>query len=337
MRPVTIRERVSYIEQKLSKVDRDTDPDLYDGLLLKLYNVLFSEEGMRYFHSIYQALGAGNTYLANETEDYLIDLWLETRTCYEPSSGHLFSFLTSRMRNRVIDGMRKNGGIVGLPRSGEERKRTVLTSSDAAPRKDESDGHGISILNQMNNGFTEYGNARNMDKTAIMDAQLHELSSQILHYAEYHPDKRSTDRTFLYYKICYSADIINYLKQTCDPSVFWHERDAMEAMHFRFTNFCTEIEDRYRDRSELSVSAIVKKQLARKGDVLPEDRITDKNREEKLDIPLHNEVLRGYLTREECIKISSSAVSNAIKKYRRDMYRRLRDKELDYASIVMPG
>ena len=89
-------------------------------------------------------------------------------------------------------------------------------------------------------------------------------------------------------------------------------------------------------REEIKARPINRKKLARNGEVLPADKITEKNRKKRLAIPLQNEVVRGYLHRKENLTISSPAVSKAVKKYRKDMYSRLLEKDLSYAGIIEP-
>ena len=170
----------------------------------------------------------------------------------------------------------------------------------------------------------------------IMDAQLCELASQILHFMENHEGRKKSDRNRMFYELFYSADIINYLKVKKDVESFQHERDNMEAMHFPFTNFCTDKQQPYLDKAELTVRAILQKELAKQGETLPQDKVeklaADKI-EEKLGVPLQNEVFRGYLERVENDKVSSSLVSQKLKEYVKDMYLSLKAKDLSYAEI----
>ncbi len=334
-----IRGRILDIETKLASIDKSEDSAVFGNLMLNLYSVLVSKEGLRYFNSIFSGSGAAGAYIAKDSEDYLSELWLEAYNRYDPAQGHLLSFLTSRMKSRIIDDMRKVNGIVGLPKDGEERKAVKITSIDAPVKSNGEEVRDSNVLDWIGTGLQNQGVEEEYSKSVLMDEQLYELASQILRFMDHKSPKNKKDKsdnTYLYYKLCYSTDMINYLKLTCNTGVFRHERDTMGAMHFSFTNFCTDRQEPYSSPAALTAAAILRKKLARNEEVLPEDKVNEKNKESRLAVPLQNEVVRGYLHRKEDLKISSAAVSKAVKKYRKDMYERLLEKNLSYAAIFDP-
>ena len=333
------KDKLLAIEESLAEIEagRDSAADsaVYSNLMTQLYLILLSKECIRYFVAIYKATGAREVLLAKDPEDYMCDLLMEVRDRYDPSKGHLLSFLTARLKNRIIDDARKSGGIVGLPREWEKRKEILVISADETNDPDKGTGKGLDIPDQRAAGVEYTDSADIFNENLIMDAQLHELASQILHFMELHPGKKGREQRYLYYKLFYSTDIINYLKIQRDTNVFRHERDTIAAMHIGYTFFCTDKKDYRNYLNGLTVKTILHSNLAMNEDALPEDRITKENREERLMIPLQNEVVRGYLERKENKKVSPANISQMKKKYMVDMYESLRKRELSYASIVM--
>lgn len=329
-----LKDRILEIEIGLSEIDKERDYAVYEDLLTKLYILLISNEGIRYFQSIYDKKEAKKAQVAKEPEDYLSELWIEVRLLYNPEKGHLLHFISSRMESRIIDDERKGGGLTGIPRDSQKREGISISSTDQSVQGEEGTIRGASILDTVN----DYGeeNKGELSKDLIMDAQLHELASQILHFSDRHRDQKKGKRKKMYYGLFYSTDIINFLKRTGDINAFQHERDTLEAMHFNYTNFCTSKAEKYSLPGEMSVVSIRKKGLALNADVLPADKVTDKNKSAALDVPLQNEVVRGYMEREENFSISSANISQQVKDYRKEMYYGLRDKDLSYAEIVYP-
>lgn len=336
MHPTGIKDHILEIESQLLSIDKEKDSAVFGNLMLRLYSLLVSKEGIRYFNAIFSNSGAESSFIAKETEDYLSELWLEACNHYDPREGHLLAFLTTRMKVRIIDDMRKANGIVGLPRDGEERKAIRFSSIDEPVRNNGEEIRDSSILDRPGSDLQNPDIGDEASNSVMMDEQLYELASQMLHFMDHRGKEFKSGNTYLYYKIFYSTDIINYLKRTFSTGAFRHERDTMSAMHLQFTNFCTDREKPYPSISALTAASIIKKKLARNGEVLPADKITEKNRKKRLAIPLQNEVVRGYLHRKENLTISSPAVSKAVKKYRKDMYSRLLEKDLSYAGIIEP-
>ena len=306
--------------------------------MTRLYLLLISRESIRYFYPIFQKSGAENVFVAKDVEDYLSEIWAEANARYEPSKGALLSFLTARMKNRIIDDERKNGGIGSLPRSPNTGSRSIVFSMDQ---------HEFLNREEQYPGLSGYA-----PHDLVMDAQLYELASQILTFlkskhisgqtsrqtASQKPKRtqRGAASRYHYYRLFYSSDIINYLKLTYNTTAFRHERDTMEAMHFAYTNFCTDGREKYRSREEMTPKEILRRPLERNANVLPLDRLRSGNRAQRLSIPLQNEVVRGYFERVEGSQVSSANISQMKKKYMLSMYERLREKDLSYADIAMP-
>ena len=329
-----LKEKIKEIEDELKVARQESDSAVYSNVMSKLYLLLISKEAIRYFGAIYKKTGAKEFNLAKEPEDYLSDLWMEVCVHYDPLKGNLMNFLTFRMKNRILDDERKSGGIVGQLRNDQNREKIIFVSSDQPIQIDHEIISDRSILDE------EVLNQHENDEDLflgelVMDAQLHELASQILHFMDNR--NRQRDRMqYLYYRLFYSTDIINYLKLTGDVSAFRHERDVLGAIHFLYTNFCTDRKEQYTDKKEMTIHTIFCRQLALKGEVLPDDKIKEGNREERLNVPLQNEVVRGYLERKENICVSSSSISQTKKRYMIFMNERLGLKELSYARIAMP-
>ena len=329
-----LKDRILEIEIGLSGIDREKDYAVYEDLLTKLYFLLISNEGIRYFQPIYDKKGAKKAQVAKEPEDYLSELWIEVRTRYNPEKGHLLHFISSRMEGRIIDDGRKGGGLTGMSRDPQKREGISIISNDQPVQGEEGTIRGAGILDSVRDYGEEYEGE--LSKDLIMDAQLHELASQILHFSDRHKGQKTGKRKKMYYGLFYSTDIINFLKSTADKNAFQHERDTLDAMHFNYTNFCTAKAEKYSLPGEMSIVSIRKKELALNADVLPADKVTDNNKSTALDVPLQNEVVRGYMEREENYSVSSANISQQVKKYRKDMYYGLRDKDLSYAEIVYP-
>ena len=66
-----LKDRILEIEIGLSGIDREKDYAVYEDLLTKLYFLLISNEGIRYFQPIYDKKGAKKAQVAKEPEDYL--------------------------------------------------------------------------------------------------------------------------------------------------------------------------------------------------------------------------------------------------------------------------
>ena len=328
-----LKDQILEIEAGLSEIDKERDYAVYKDLLTKLYILLISNESIRYFQSIYDKKEAKKAQVAKEPEDYLSELWIEVRLHYNPEKGHLLHFISSRMESRIIDDERKGGGLTGIPRDPQKREEISISSTDQPIQGEEGTIRGSSIIDNVNGYGEEEGE---LSKDLIMDAQLHELASQILHFSDKHRGQKTGKRKKMYYGLFYSTDIINFLKSTGDINAFQHERDTLDAMHFNYTNFCTAKAEKYSLPSEMSVVSIREKGLALNADVLPADKVTDNNKSTALDVPLQNEVVRGYMEREENFSVSSANISQQVKDYRKDMYCGLRDKDLSYAEIVYP-
>lgn len=360
-----LKERFLEIEQELSSIDAHEDTARRRDVMTRLYLLLISRESIRYFYPIFQKSGAENVFVAKDVEDYLSEIWAEANARYEPSKGALLSFLTARMKNRIIDDERKNGGIGSLPRSPNTGSRSIVFSMDqpveaeGQPAPGESARDGLEYRNLLQdqheflNREEQYpGLSGYAPHDLVMDAQLYELASQILTFlkskhisgqtsrqtASQKPKRtqRGAASRYHYYRLFYSSDIINYIKLTHNTTAFRHERDTMEAMHFTYTNFCTDGEEKYRSREEMTPKEILRKPLERNANVLPLDRLRSGNRVQRLSIPLQNEVVRGYFERVEGSPVSSANISQMKKKYMLNMYERLREKDLSYADIAMP-
>ena len=353
----SLRDRFLEIEQELSSIDPKEDTARRKDVMTRLYLLLISRESIRYFYPIFQKSGAEKAFVAKDIEDYLSEIWAETNARYNPSKGALLSFLTSRMKNRIIDDERKSGGIGSLPRNPDTGSRNLIFSIDqqaSAEGQLTTSENFLDVL-EYRKLIHNQGEIRNQNEwhgrlfgdelnDLIMDAQLYELASQILNFLESKQtssqnskrNKRGVERRHLYYRLFYSSDIINYLKLTHNTSAFRHERDAMKAMHFAFTNFCTDRCEKYQSRDEMTPKEILRKPLERNENVLPKDRLRQANKADRLRIPLQNEVVRGFFERVEKTTVSSANISQMKKKYMLNMYERLQEKDLSYAEIAMP-
>lgn len=353
----SLRERFLEIERELSSIDPKEDTARRKDVMTRLYLLLISRESIRYFYPIFQKSGAEKAFVAKDIEDYLSEIWAETNARYDPSKGALLSFLTFRMKNRIIDDERKSGGIGSLPRSSDTGYRNVIFSIDQQAKSGVQSDTGETILDMLeyrelmhdqyefrNQKVRCLGMSGDEPYNLVMDAQLYELASQILNFLESKQKssqkskrtQRGAERRSVYYRLFYSSDIINYLKLTHNTMAFRHERDAMEAMHFAFTNFCTDRCEKYQSRDEMTPKEILRKPMEKNENVLPQDKLRKENLSERLRIPLQNEVVRGYFERVEETRVSSANISQMKKKYMLDMYERLREKDLSYAEIAIP-
>lgn len=229
---------------------------------------------------------------------------------------------------------KKSKRVAEIGAVGKSEAIVISSIDEADSSKDEKTG--ISPLDRQSLNQWQNEGSADFDKHFVMDAQLSELASQILHFMKRHKGSQATERNRMFYELFYSTDIINYLKVTEDTESFQHERDIMSAMHFSYTNFCTDRKDPYMREEAITPCAIVSKELAKNGEVLPYDKVGKKSKadnDERLAIPLQNEVVRGYLEREEDDKVSSALISNKMKKYMQDMYESLKSKDLSYAEI----
>ena len=303
----SFKDKVMKIEQEWSRIDRQDDSAVFWNLTAEMYKLLIGE-GMKYFLPIYNRSGICYVDDGKEMCDYLVDLWEEAKKSYDPEKGHLFQFLTTRFSNRLKDAARKER-IVRIDEKNEDGSDKDVNLMDLKAAKE----YGY----ESDDGFIE---------TMVMDEQLYELASMILNYVGRESGRKK--EKLLYDKLFYSSAIISYIKLLDEDVGFRHERDIMEAMHFLFTNFCTAKGEKYKSRSALTVSSIIYKKLGLKGDIFPREKVTEKNRMETLKIPLENEVVRGYLEREENISVTPARISQRMKEYRDDMRALLREKDL---------
>ena len=303
------KDKVMEIEQEWSGIDRHADSAVFWNLTAKLYNLLLGE-GVIYFTPMYNRSGILNYNTGKEIYDYLVDLREEANKSYDPKKGNLLSFLTARFSFRLKDAIKKEPVV--LIDDDEKDTFAIDVNVNAMDRKSGEEYRHRSI-----DGFTD---------EIVMDEQLYELASMILNYVGRN-DRRKGEK-LVYEKLFYSSGIISYIKLMDEDVCFRHERDIMEAMHFLFTNFCMAKGDEYQSRSALTVASIMRKELGLKGDIFPAEKVTDKNRDEVLKIPLENEVVRGYLEREKNVYVTPSAISQRLKEYRGEMRALLRGKDL---------
>ena len=130
---------LSYFKQNLLEIEQklrglqDTDQNsikIRMDVMTDLYCVLHSKQAVTYFMSIYRRTGAHNATIAKDIEDYISEAWTEAFRCYDPNKGTLLPFLAIRIQNKIIDDERKMGGMVGLPRNGQERAKLNFISVD---------------------------------------------------------------------------------------------------------------------------------------------------------------------------------------------------------------
>lgn len=130
---------LSYFKQNLLEIEQklrglqDTDQNsikIRMDVMTDLYCVLHSKQAVTYFMSIYRRTGAHNAAIAKDIEDYISEAWTEAFRCYDPNKGALLPFLAIRIQNKIIDDERKMGGMVGLPRNGQERAKLNFISVD---------------------------------------------------------------------------------------------------------------------------------------------------------------------------------------------------------------
>ena len=327
------------IEQELRHVNENDIMPLATrkDIMTKLYCLLHSNRAVKYFLRIFQRTGAKNTCVAKDIEDYISEVWITATQYYDPNKGPLLPFLTMRMQNKIIDDERKMGGLGGLPRDSRERARFNLISV-------EQDSMTSGIHEMMNNNgildgysYTRYRCERMIEienSDLLISDYLHSISATILHYVQKYPVQRWKEleidqrqqssmirkrKKYFYYRLFYSSDIISIIKENNSTIGFRHEREAMDAMHFGFTNYVTDRCIPYHNGKELTPAAILIRPLARNCDVAPSDNTSLCNSICTLSIPIQNEIVRGYMEHEEGAQISSSNISQMKQKYRCDM------------------
>ena len=335
----TFKLEIISIENKLRSLNIRGDCNLRskesEEILTDLYILLFSRQAIRYFTAIYQRIGASNIYVSKDIEDYLSEVWTSAYESYDPQKGSLLSFLTIRLQNRIIDDARKTGGMVGLPRKSNEDERIRLISTDLAESVSPilQSAEKSAPLNQFSYqrflDTPDYLQFKHHHYLFLLSDQLYALSQLILHYSEEYPleswklmnsEKRKCGRVrkcrkYFYYQLFYSSDIISLLKEAGSMITFRNERVTMEAMHFAYTNFCTDRSFPYRTQMEITREAILKKPLAWNRDALPVSNISSSNGCCRLHPPIQNEVVRGFMERVEHEQVTSANISQMKKKY----------------------
>ena len=178
------------IEQKLREL-QDTDQNsikIRMDVMTDLYCVLHSKQAVTYFMSIYRRTGAHNATIAKDIEDYISEAWTESFRCYDPNKGALLPFLAIRIQNKIIDDERKMGGMVGLPRNGQERAKLNFISVDqdnaAAGTQDTKQG----ILDDY--CFRRYNGEEVLEnelRDLLVSKWLHSLAATILQFENKYP------------------------------------------------------------------------------------------------------------------------------------------------------
>lgn len=316
--------------------------------LTELYSLLHSDMAVRYFSAIYYRTGASGSQLGKDMEDYLTELWLEVCEHYDPGKGALLSFLTTRMQNRIIDDERKMGGLVGLPRARDERAKIHLLGIGSMDHKEDPGGQSIDEA-QIDQAVFRMQKGRNMlfereHEILLAGDCLHALAKQVQAFddagtaplsAEHKTKETGTaacrktgvkrNHRYFYYRIFYSSDILSFLKESGCTSAFQHVKEEMAAMHFSYTNFCTDRRMQYRRQEEITPSSILARPLARNRDVLPCALLSTADRDARIAVPIQNEVIRGFMERIEGRKVSSSNISQMKRKYLDDIRKILKD------------
>ena len=321
------------IEQKLRGL-QDTDQNsikIRMDVMTDLYCVLHSKQAVTYFLSIYRRTGAHNATIAKDIEDYISEAWTEAFRCYDPNKGALLPFLAIRIQNKIIDDERKMGGMVGLPRNGQERAKLnfISVDQDNAAAGTQDIKHGI--LDDYS--FRRYNGEEVLEnelRDLLVSKWLHSLAATILQFENKYPlqtwkeleiDHNTSSnirkkKKYFYYRLFYSSDIISYIKENMSTAGFCYERETMSAMHLGFTNFCTDRSVPYHDSNEITPLTILVRPLARNVDVFPDGYITWSDRDTRLSVPIQNEVIRKYMECIESVQVSSSNISQMKHKYR---------------------
>ena len=188
---------LSYFKQNLLEIEQklrglqDTDQNsikIRMDVMTDLYCVLHSKQAVTYFMSIYRRTGAHNATIAKDIEDYISEAWTESFRCYDPNKGALLPFLAIRIQNKIIDDERKMGGMVGLPRNGQERAKLNFISVDqdnaAAGTQDTKQG----ILDDY--CFRRYNGEEVLEnelRDLLVSKWLHSLAATILQFENKYP------------------------------------------------------------------------------------------------------------------------------------------------------
>ena len=188
---------LSYFKQNLLEIEQklrglqDTDQNsikIRMDVMTDLYCVLHSKQAVTYFMSIYRRTGAHNATIAKDIEDYISEAWTEAFRCYDPNKGALLPFLAIRIQNKIIDDERKMGGMVGLPRNGQERAKLNFISVDqdnaAAGTQDTKQG----ILDDY--CFRRYNGEEVLEnelRDLLVSKWLHSLAATILQFENKYP------------------------------------------------------------------------------------------------------------------------------------------------------
>lgn len=318
----------------------------------ELYLLLHSDMAVKYFSAIYYRVGASGSQIGKKLEDYLSELWLEVCERYDPGKGALMSFLTTRMQNRIIDDERKMGGLVGLPRTRSEREKIHLLGIGCMDYREDSDEQSLNEI-QINQDVFRMQKGRDESferEHGILLAGdcLHALAKYIQSFTDAgtslqsaghrteEPISTTTSTTcrkpsvkrynrYFYYRIFYSSDILSYLKESGCTAAFQHAKEGMAAMHFSYTNFCTDRRIQYCRQEEITPFSILVRPLARNRDVLPRALLSTADRDARIAVPIQNEVIRGFMERIEGRKVSSSNISQMKRKYLDDIREILKD------------
>ena len=178
------------IEQKLREL-QDTDQNsikIRMDVMTDLYCVLHSKQAVTYFMSIYRRTGAHNATIAKDIEDYISEAWTEAFRCYDPNKGALLPFLAIRIQNKIIDDERKMGGMVGLPRNGQERAKLnfISVDQDNAAAGTQDIKHGV--LDDYS--FRRYNGEEVLEnelRDLLVSKWLHSLAATILQFENKYP------------------------------------------------------------------------------------------------------------------------------------------------------
>lgn len=343
----TFPQSVSVIESRMREMGyhrfEDSSVEVmdhdYQALMEDLYLLLHSESGLRYFKSVFQKAAGHRLKTGKGLDDYLSELWIDVCSRYEYEKGHLLPFLTSRLRCKIMDDARKNGGLTGIPRRSAREMGSVqieLLPVLCAVSGYNNVSFRTNVANQASYDLFNLGDHFDESHERLfMEERLLALAAEISAFMKERPASSRYRKRMLYYQVFYSSDIIACFKKIPAQLSLKTENTIIKMLLLDYLNFCFDRTPPFTCASAITAEVLSQRPLAKYEDVIPLERLHKTKVGKRIETPIPNEVIRGYMELCTGQTTSSSNISQMRKRYTTEMYERLHKKGIDYAAIIM--
>lgn len=168
----------------------------------------------------------------------------------------------------------------------EKKPSFPLRLSLDAPLSKSEDNDGI----LMNAIAADGANERVIEIYNFVDRQLYELTAQIMKFYELHTGRKANATRLNYYRVMFTADIIEMVRRCPDPPDFQHESEIVGQMKAPFVDFCM-------TETFQTLLDIHNHDMKRYFEVL--DAPAETKRELRISVPIESIICASYLVRVE--------------------------------------